>query len=87
MQHLACARTRTRVIVTGVVTAAEQSRFNGSRAYLCRLADGTGKITLAFTGRTSVPGMVVGTRCTVQGTAQIVDGQLVLANPEYEYVT
>jgi hypothetical protein len=74
-------------MASGFVTASSQGRLAGSPAYLCRLADGTGAITLAFTGRTSVPGLVAGVRCRVEGTAQWLDGQLVLVNPEYEYVT
>ena len=87
VRKLACARPRNRVIVTGNVTAAAQGRLGSSRAYLCRLDDGTGKITLAFTGRSIIPGLVVGVRCKVEGTAQMVDGQLVVPNPEYEYVS
>ena len=86
MHRLARARPRTRVIVMGFVTAAGLGRLGGSRAYLCRLDDGTGKITIAFTGRGIVPGLVVGVKCKVEGTAQTIDGQLVVPNPQYEYV-
>lgn len=87
VRKLSCARPRTRVRVVGEVTAAARTSLGSSRAYLCTVEDGTGKITLAFTGRSSVPGMVVGARVRVEGTAQTVDGQLVLPNPQYEYVT
>lgn len=84
---LACAAPRTRVLATGELTAAGRGRLGRSRAYLCRLDDGTGRITLAFSGRESVPGVVVGTRCRIEGTAQLVEELLVVWNPLYELLT
>ena len=75
---------RSRVIIEGTITAAGPSRLQGSRAYLVRIDDGHGKITLAFTGRSEVPGLVVGTSLRVTGTARLIEAGLFVFNPDYE---
>ena len=55
----------------------------GIISYFCLLDDGAGEIGLLFLGRRGVAGMVVGTRCTVEGTARIEGGRLVGWNPFY----
>lgn len=78
---------RSRVRVDGLVTAAALGRLAGGRAYLCHLFDGTGTITIAFTGRTQVPGLHLGATCRVDGTARLIDDRLVVCNPDYEIIT
>ncbi len=86
VRRLACAAPRTRIAVSGIVTATAAARLAGVRSYLCRLEDGTGEITLAFTGRSSVAGLAAGCLCRVEGTARSCDGELVVFNPEYEFL-
>jgi hypothetical protein len=47
------------------------------------LFDGSGEVGLLFLGRSSVPGIEVGARCTVEGTARMRSDRLVLWNPIY----
>jgi hypothetical protein len=80
---IADAVPRGRVVVTGVVYSTDVTKTHGSPSYLCLLDDGTADIGLLFLGQRHVAGMVVGTRCTVEGTAQMDGGRLVLWNPVY----
>jgi hypothetical protein len=77
---------RVRLVTTGVVTAACHRQWAGVPAYACELDDGSGRVLLAFTGRRRPPGLDVGMRCRVEGTAQPdPHGKLlVLWNPIYE---
>ena len=50
------------------------------------LCDGTGTITLRFMGRTHIPGIVVGSHMTVEGTPGVEGGTLVMLNPVYAFV-
>ena len=67
---IADAEPRGRVLVTGAVCRAEVVVRYGTLSYLCLLDDGTGEIGLRFLGCRGVAGMVVGTRCTVEGTPE-----------------
>ena len=84
VRKLGDLHNRTRVEVTAQIIAAGQSRIFGVRAFICQIDDGTGQISLAFTGRATIPGLSVGTRCRVEGTAQERDGRLIILNPGYE---
>ncbi len=86
VRQLSCARARTRVRVSGLVTGTGAGRVGRLHAYLCRLEDGTGGITLAFTGRSAVAGLETGCLCRIEGTAQACAGELVVFNPEYEFL-
>ena len=50
------------------------------------LDDGTGTVTLRFTGRQSVPGITEGRRLNAEGTPGRVGESLVMLNPVYEFV-
>jgi RecG-like helicase len=80
---IARAVPRARVVVSGVVYATAVTKDHGTPSYECWLDDGTGEIGLLFLGRQQVAGIVVGTRCTVEGTARLEGGKLVLWNPLY----
>jgi hypothetical protein len=85
-RRLADAAPRRRVVVTGTVcdTGTARSGALGSRgSFRCELDDGTGHIALLFFGRSDVPGLGPGARCTVEGTARPDRGGLVLWNPLY----
>jgi RecG-like helicase len=80
---IAYAVPRGRVVVVGAVYSTEVLTEHGGVSYLCVLDDGTGELGLRFLGRRSVAGLIVGTRCTVEGTARMEDGRLVVWNPLY----
>ena len=82
-RKIAEAVPRGRVVVTGVIYSTEVTHEHGTASYECLMDDGTGEIGLLFLGRRSVAGIVVGTRCTVEGTARTEGGRLVVWNPLY----
>ncbi len=80
---IADAVPRGRVVVTGVIYSTQVSKEHGTDSYECLMDDGTGEIGLLFLGRRRVAGMMVGTRCTVEGTARMQGGRLLVWNPLY----
>ncbi len=82
-QRVADAQPRGRVVVTGTIVASSTTVLGGGVSYCCVLSDGSGEIGLLFIGRRAVPGLVVGARCTVEGTARMGSGQLELWSPLY----
>ena len=83
--RIADGAPRRRLVVTGTIVAAEEGRWRGAAAFIYRLEDDTGTITLVFGGPRPVPGMVKGALCTVEGTAQSNGGALFLWNPFYRF--
>ena len=82
---IADARPRRRVVVSGKVVDSRRRIWRGMAVHACALDDGTGRLTIVFGGLRSVPGMVEGARCTVEGTA-LPDGQgIALWNPFYRF--
>ncbi|HUJ65262.1 MAG TPA: hypothetical protein VLX59_06980 [Acidimicrobiales bacterium] len=77
------AGPRCRLAVTGEIVETETECRRGTWAYRCDLDDGTGAISLVFSGRARVPGLTVGSRCYVEGTSQLEYDRLVLWNPIY----
>jgi hypothetical protein len=49
----------------------------------CTLVDDSGGITVVFLGRRTVPGIRLGSRMVVQGTAGSHHGKLAVLNPDY----
>jgi hypothetical protein len=78
---------RQRLVVTGTIRSTRTFPLGSGVAYACVLNDGTGEIALVFLGRHSVPGVVSGACCTVEGTARMMDGSLVVWNPRYRFET
>jgi RecG-like helicase len=82
-RKIADAEPRRRVVVAGVVCSTRVTAEGSTSSYECQLDDGTGEIGLLFLGRRSVAGMVVGTRCTIEGTVIVDGGRLRVWNPLY----
>jgi hypothetical protein len=82
-RRISDARPQARVAVTGIITATQTVTIGTSPAYCCTFTDGTGEIYLLFLGRTEVPGLRGGRRCSVAGTAAASGGRLVIWNPRY----
>jgi hypothetical protein len=82
---IAAARPRHRVVVSGTVVDSERRIWRGMVAHALTLDDGTGRLTLMFGGVRSIPGMIAGVRCTVEGTALPDERGLVLWNPLYRF--
>ncbi|MGC8463529.1 MAG: DNA-binding protein [Acidimicrobiales bacterium] len=86
VRRLADAAPRCRVVATGTICDTRTARTGAlgpAGSFRCELDDGTGHIGLVFLGRPHVPGLTVGVRCTVEGTARSDRGELVLWNPLY----
>ena len=75
---------RGRVVITGVVCVTRVTEERGTDSFECLMDDGSGELGLLFLGRRTVPGITIGTRCTVEGTARIEGGRFVLWNPLYQ---
>ena len=84
-RRIADCAPRRRVVVTGTIVGTEVAAWRGVRSYICRIDDGSGWLTIVFIGRTQVPGVVTGARCTVEATALSNRGALVLWNPFYRF--
>ena len=86
-RQVADARSRARVVVTGRICAGEALTRGTGPAYCCTLDDGTGQLDLLFLGRSAVPGLTVGMRCSIEGTARTEGDRLVVWNPLYRLET
>jgi hypothetical protein len=84
-RRIADCAPRRRVVVTGTIVAAEVSYWRTMPAFICRLDDDTGCLTIVFGRPRPVPGMIKGTLCTVEGTAVSNGGEPVLWNPFYRF--
>jgi hypothetical protein len=74
---------RGRVVVSGVVRTTRTNTAHGPLSFECTLDDGTGEIDLLFLGRRTVDGIVARSCVTVEGTARMEGGRLVVWNPLY----
>jgi hypothetical protein len=83
-RQIAEARPRSRVVVTGTVRTTETVTVDGSASHRVVLDDDTGELDALFLGRSTVAGVGVGTRCSMEGTAQLRCGRLVVWNPLYK---
>ncbi len=84
-RRIADVAARRRVVVSATVVDAQRCIWRGSGAQAFELDDGTGRLTIVFGGLRSVPGMGIGARCTVEGTALADERGLVLWNPFYQF--
>jgi hypothetical protein len=84
-RRIADCAPRRRIVVTGTIMATELGRWRRRPAFICRLDDDTGCLTLVFGRPMPVPGMVKGAICTVEATAQSNGGSLFLWDPFYRF--
>ena len=77
-------RPQERVSLAGMIREAGTGSAGGSPVYRCVLAYAGGELDLLFLGRATIAGLIVGTRCTVQGTVTVRCGRLAVWNPRYE---
>jgi hypothetical protein len=84
-RRIADVAPRRRVVVTGTIVATDVARWRRCPAFICRIDDDTGFLTIIFGGPRPVPGIVKGVLCTVEGTALSNGGDLMLWNPFYRF--
>lgn len=82
-RRIADVDSRMRVVVTGTIIAMRTLNVGGSDSLSCEIDDTTGTMRVLFVGRDRVPGMHVGTRCTLEGTARGEKGDFSVWNPLY----
>jgi hypothetical protein len=77
------AGPRCRIAVSGEIAETAIECRHGTRHLRCDLDDGSGSVSLLFSGRTGIPGLEAGARCYVEGTSRLEDGRLIVWNPVY----
>lgn len=92
---VACASVRSRAVLTGVVRSvvtrhartlhAPVGTVSRGTSLDVLLDDGTGTITVRWSGRDAIPGVRAGARLRVEGTVAELHGQLVIFNPLYRF--
>jgi hypothetical protein len=74
---------RTPVLLAGEVTAVRVVPRAGSPSLEVALNDGSGAVTLVFTGRRRIPGIEPGRILKVEGVARDERGVVIVMNPRY----
>jgi amino acid transporter len=74
---------RRRVTIEGRITTLRVQPARGSHSLECVIEDGSGTMSLVFTGRRQIGSIETGTRLRAHGTAAIHKGRLAIFNPIY----
>ena len=82
-RRLADAADRHRVVATATVRSVHILDVGPASSCICEVDDGTGQMAVVFLGRPEVPGVTKGTLLTLEGTARMDGGRLVVWNPRY----
>jgi hypothetical protein len=80
---IAGVRWRERVTVAGTIATVRMDPSAGTWLLECVLEDGTGALSLVFTGRREIGGIELGTHLRAEGTVAAHRGRLALFNPAY----
>ena len=79
------APLRSQVKLAGVVERITVRPTQGFQALEAVLSDGTGEVTSVWLGRTSIRGLVLGSRVIVEGVLGEDHGVRRVVNPGYEF--
>jgi hypothetical protein len=80
-------RPRQNVRVAGRVTSVTVQPWGSVPTLECELRDDTGRLVVAFLGRRQIAGVTPGARMVVKGVASERRGQLVIINPDYDFLS
>jgi hypothetical protein len=83
---IADVRHREKVTIEGRVRAVRVRPLADVPSMECVLTDGSGSLAVVFHGRRDIPGIAVGGRLRVTGTAVDHHGRLAVLNPQYTLV-
>jgi amino acid transporter len=83
---IASLQPRQRARVVGRVKSLTVQPWGNVPTLQVQLTDDQAKLEVAFLGRRQIAGLVPGSRIVVDGTVTQRRGQLVMINPEYEFV-
>jgi hypothetical protein len=84
--RVADAPLRERVKIAGMVRRITVRPVEGFEGLEAVLSDGTGEVTARWLGRRTIPGLVLGSRLSVEGVLGKEPGGLKIVNPTYEFV-
>jgi RecG-like helicase len=76
---------RRPVRIAGIVNRITVIPTEGKQAIEAVISDGTGEVTATWMGRTSIPGVVLGTRLVLEGAVGKTREGLRVVNPRYEF--
>ena len=99
-RQVALAGPRQRVVLAGTIRGVRARKgpeptqtvslpvlgFTVGLWFEADLDDGTGQVTLRWTGRLGIPGIVPGASLRIRGTVLSEGERLVILNPLYEFV-
>jgi hypothetical protein len=83
---ISALQPRQRARVAGRVRSITVQPWGNVPTLQVQLTDDQGKLVVAFLGRRQIAGLVPGSRIVVDGTVTDRRGQLVMINPDYEFV-
>jgi len=75
---------RQRLTAGGRITGLRVQPFGGNPSLEVTLSDASGRFTLVFPGRRSIPGLTLGATITASGMVGNHKGRLAMLNPTYE---
>jgi amino acid transporter len=83
---ISALQPRQRAKVAGRVKSVTVQPWGNVPTLQIQLTDDEGRLIVAFLGRRQIAGLAPGSRIVVDGTVTERRGQLVMINPEYEFV-
>jgi amino acid transporter len=83
---IAALHPRQRARVAGRIWSLTVQPWGDVPTLEVQLTDDHGRLTVAFLGRRQIAGLVPGSRIVVDGTVTDRRGQLVMINPDYEFI-
>jgi RecG-like helicase len=84
-RRIAACPSREQVRVAGMVSRLRLRPMNGSMSLEAVISDGTGEVTAAWTGRSHIPGLTLGTPVVLEGLLARDRAGLRMVNPRFEF--
>ena len=84
-QRILGCPSREPVKVTGWVSRLRLRPMNGTTTLEAVVSDGTGEVTAAWLGRSSIPGLALGSGVVLEGVIATERDGLRMVNPRFEF--
>ena len=84
-RRIAACPSREQVKVAGMVSRLRLRPMDGSMSLEAVISDGTGEVTAAWTGRSHIPGLTLGTAVVLEGLLAPDRAGLRMVNPRFEF--
>lgn len=85
VRRIAGCPSREPVRVAGMVSRLRLRPLDGNSTLEAVVSDGTGELTAAWMGRTSIPGLALGTAIVLEGVVAAEREGLRMVNPRFEF--